>query len=323
MIGGLVERGQAPELKKEVDRMIRKERSIPEELLVTRYLEKRMELSEEAQGQLIKLEKGFAGELFWDSFITAGLPPSSYLMLSDLLLKNNNGESFQIDSLFLTSKFTIFEIKNYDGEYLIENNRWYTLFKTDIQNPLIQLQRTETAFRRLLKDLNLHIPVEAYVVFVNPEFTLYNAPLNPSIILPSQLKRFLQKMKQDTYETNARDLTIAEKIVSFHIKKSPYARQPIYRYEQLGKGVPCGCCGKFTNLLNLAYTVCKLCGYKESIETAILRNITEFQILFPEKVVTTSTIYEWSGKIVSEKTIRRILKKNFQIQSSKRYTYFV
>lgn len=303
--------------------MILKERPIPEELQITRSIKGRMDLAEEVYAQLTNLEKGDAGELYWDSLTTGGLNPSSYLILNDLLLTNSGGQIFQIDSLLLRKKFTIFEVKNYDGEYFVENDRWYTLSKTEIQNPLIQLQRTETAFRRLLKDLNIHIPVETYVVFVNPEFTLFNAPLHPSILLPSMLKRFLQKMKQETYELNNKDLTIAEKIIPCHMEKSPYTRLPAYSYERLEKGVPCVSCGKFVTLLNLAYMVCNSCGCKVPIETAILRNIAEFQKLFPEKLVTTSSIYEWCGEIVSEKTIRRILKKNYQVQSSKRYTHFI
>jgi hypothetical protein len=303
--------------------MILKERPIPEKLLVLRYLERRMELSEEVQAQLIHLEKGYAGELYWDSFITEGFPSPSYLLLNDLLLKNNGGQFFQMDSLLLRKKFMIFEVKNYDGEYLVENDRWYTLSKTEIQNPLIQLERTETAFRRLLQDLNIHIPVEAYVVFVNPEFTLFNAPINPSIILPSQLKRFLQKMKQETYETNDRDLTIAEKILSCHIEKSPFTQLPSYSYERLGRGIPCVCCGEFLYLLNQSSVQCDSCGVKESVETAIIRNVSEYQKLFPERLVTTKDIFEWCGGICSEKVVRRILKSSFVAKGANRHTFFV
>ncbi|MGI8383050.1 nuclease-related domain-containing protein [Robertmurraya sp. P23] len=301
--------------------MILKQRPIPEELLILRYLQGRLKDLDEDHLKI--LEKGFAGELQWDSFVIDALTTSSYLLLNDLLLTSSGGQMFQIDSLFLRKKFTIFEVKNYDGEYFLENDRWYSITKTEIQNPLIQLQRTETGFRRLLKDLGIHIPVEAYVVFVNPEFTLFNAPFHPSILLSSQLKRFLQKMKQETHEMTNKGQIIAEKIAACHIEKSPYIRLPSYSYEDLEKGIRCGCCGKFVDLLNQAYIVCNSCGCKEHLEKAILRNIAEYKKLFPEGLLTTSAIFEWCRGIVSEKTIRRILKKNFQIQSSKRHTYFI
>lgn len=303
--------------------MILKERPIPEELQIKRSIKGRMDLAEEVQVQLTNLEKGYAGELYWDSLTTGGLNPSSYLMLNDLLLTNSGGQILQIDSLLLRKKFTIFEVKNYDGEYFVENDRWYTLSKTEIQNPLIQLQRTETAFRRLLKDLNIHIPVETYVVFVNPEFTLFNAPLHPSILLPSMLKRFLQKMKQETYELNNKDLTIAEKIISCHMEKSPYTRLPAYSYERLEKGVPCVSCGEFLYPLSQSYVQCKSCGGKESVKTAVLRNVAEYQKLFPERLITTKDIFDWCGGISSEKAIRRILKSNFKAIGANRHTYFV
>jgi hypothetical protein len=301
--------------------MIVKHRSVPEELLILRYLLGR--LKEFDEDHLKILEKGFAGELKWDSLCLEALTSSSYLLSNDLLLTSSGGQMFQIDSLLLKKKFTIFEVKNYDGEYFVENDRWYSSTKTEIQNPLIQLQRTETAFRRLLKDLSIHIPVEAYIVFVNPEFTLFNAPHHPSILLPSQLKRFLQKMKLETYEITNTDLIIPEKIAACHIEKSPYIRLPSYNYEDLAKGIRCGCCGEFLYPLSQSYLHCEHCVDKESVDTAVLRNVTEFQKLFPEKLVTTTGILDWCGGIVSEKAIRRILNKNFKSEGANRHTHFV
>ncbi|MCM3599225.1 NERD domain-containing protein [Robertmurraya korlensis] len=301
--------------------MISKQRHIPEELLVLRYLRGRQkELDVE---HLKILEKGFSGELQWDSFVIDTLTSSSYLLLNDLLLTSSGGQMFQIDSLLLRKKFFIFEVKNYDGEYFVENDRWYSIGKTEIQNPLIQLQRTETGFRRLLKDLGIHLPVEAYVVFVNPEFTLFNAPHHPSLLLPSQLKRFILKMKQETYEMTKKDQIISNKISACHIEKSPYVRLPSYSYEDLEKGIRCGCCGRFLFPLSQSYVYCEMCRNKEAVETAVLRNVTEYQTLFPQKLVTTIGILEWCGGIVSEKTIRRILKKNFKTQGANRHTHFI
>ncbi len=301
-------------------KMILKQRSIPEELLILRYLRGRLKDLDEDHLKI--LEKGFAGELQWDTIVTDALTSSRSLLLNDLLL-TSGGQMFQIDSLLLSKKFTIFEVKNYDGEYFVENDRWYTITKTEIQNPLIQLHRTETAFRRLLRDLGIHIPVEAYVVFVNPEFTLFHAPYHPSILLPSQLKRFLQKIKQETCEITNKDQMVAEKIASCHLKKSPYTRLPCYSYEDLDKGIRCGCCERFLFPLSQSYVYCEICGGKEPVEAAVLRNITEYQTLFPEKLVTTIGILNWCGGIVSEKVIRRILKKNYNTKGSNRHTHFV
>lgn len=301
--------------------MIIKQRTVPKELLILRYLDKRMKLLE--VDRLEKLEKGYAGELQWDYLMTNGLSSPNYLMMNDLLLTNSGGHTFQIDSLLLKRKFIIFEVKNFDGEYFLENNRWYTIKKVEIQSPLIQLQRTETAFRRLLKDLGINIPVEAYLVFVNPEFTLFHAPIQSSILLPSQLNRFIQTANHGNYSITAQDKAHVEKIVSCHLDKNAFERLPNYSYQELTKGIPCSLCGKFLFPFSQSYIYCKSCGYKESVEAAVLRNVLEYQKLFPDKQLTTSSISDWCGGVVSEKSVRRILKKQFISQSSKRYTYFI
>lgn len=286
-----------------------------------RYLDKRMNLLD--VDRLEKLEKGYAGELQWDSLLTNGLSSPSYLTMNDLLLTNSSGYTFQIDSLLLKRKLTIFEVKNYDGEYFLENNRWYTLSKVEIQSPLIQLQRTETAFRKLLKDLGINIPVEAYLVFVNPDFTLFHAPIHSSILLPSQLNRFIQTASRDHYGITAQDETIAEQIVSCHLEKNPFERLPSYSYQELTKGIPCSFCGMFLFPFSQSYIYCKSCGNKELVDAAVLRSIVEYQKLIPETQLTTNGITDWCGGAVSEKSVRRILKKQFISQSSKRYTYFI
>ncbi|WP_331280798.1 nuclease-related domain-containing protein [Bacillus sp. UNC41MFS5] len=81
-----------------------------------------------------------------------------------------------------------FEIKNFEGDYLYELGNFYPkLSKDEIRNPLHQLKRSKSLLRPLLKDLGTHLPIKGNVTFVNPNFTLYQAPLNEPIIHPTQL----------------------------------------------------------------------------------------------------------------------------------------
>lgn len=74
-------------------------------------------------------------------------------------------------------KTYIYEVKNFEGDYCIERDNWYCLSKTEINNPLLQLQRSQTSFRRLLKQIGYDSTIEAYVIFINSEFHLFNPPL--------------------------------------------------------------------------------------------------------------------------------------------------
>ncbi len=94
------------------------------------------------------------------------------------MFKQNN-TTFQIDSLIITSgTIYFFEIKNYESDYYYESDRFYKNPKTEITNPLHQLSRSELLLRQLIQSIGFNIPVSASVVFINPEFTLYQAPLN-------------------------------------------------------------------------------------------------------------------------------------------------
>jgi hypothetical protein len=58
--------------------------------------------------------------------------------------------------------------------------------------------------------------------------------------------------------------------------------------------------------------VCDNCGCKEEVESAVLRSVAELLLLFPDQKITTKVILEWCQIVKSEKTIRRILAKNFK-----------
>ncbi|GLB59644.1 nuclease-related domain-containing protein [Cytobacillus sp. NCCP-133] len=149
--------------------MILKSRAESEELKIFRYLYRRLKLSEKDVNRFWNLEKGFSGELQFDRMLQEG--PSDWIILNGLLLESNN-TMFQIDTLLIAGgTIYVFEVKNYEGDYYIENERWYSLLsKSEIKNPLLQLQRSETLLRGLLKELGFNLIIKSHLVFINPCF---------------------------------------------------------------------------------------------------------------------------------------------------------
>ena len=128
-----------------------------------------------------------------------------------------NNSVLQIDTALLTQGIIyLFEVKNYEGDYYIDNDRWFSISKTEIKNPLHQLKRNKYLFRRLLQDLGVHFSIESYLVFINPHFNLFQAPLNQSIIFPTQLKRFLKKINSLSSKLTDKHLKLSELLVSKH-----------------------------------------------------------------------------------------------------------
>jgi len=292
------------------------------ELELLRSLRVHKKLEEEDENNYVSLEKGWAGEKQFDQLLL-GLT-NECLILNDLLLKVNN-TLFQIDSLLITQKkIFIFEVKNYEGDYYIKDGRLHIINGKEIKNPLIQISRSESLFRQLLQDLKFNVPVESHVIFINPEFFLYEAPVNGSYVFHAQLGRFIKKLDAGpASRVSDGHIDLAHKLASLHITKNPYSRLPDYTYEELEKGIvcKCGCLGYEDTKGQTLF--CKKCGFVEDKELAVLRSVEEFRFLFPEKRITVDVIYNWCKVIRSKKTIQRILSKNFDLISFGRGSYYV
>jgi hypothetical protein len=245
-------------------------------------------------------------------------------VLNDLLLEHRKNK-FQIDSLKISGgKLFNINIKYFEGDYYVDGDRWYTLSGIEIKNPLLQLQRSESLLRQLLHDLGYNITVESYVMFINPNFHLYQSPMNPQLIFPTQLDRYIRKINSQSSKLTDRQFKIAEKLISMNIIESPYTRAPAYSYEQLTKGLFCPRCYSLDNhYFKERVLVCKKCGFEEGVEPAVLRCVDEITLLFPDRKITTKAVQEWCKIIDSSKTIRRILIKNFIYIGHGRSSYYI
>lgn len=104
--------------------MIIKPRFESDELRLFKSLYLRTNLSEKEMNHYFNLEKGFMGEQMLDEKLIS--LSEDYLTIDDLLLENSR-TVFQIDKLIISSeKVYLFEIKNYEGDFYIKGDRWYT-----------------------------------------------------------------------------------------------------------------------------------------------------------------------------------------------------
>jgi hypothetical protein len=290
--------------------MLLKKRTESKELVVLRYLNTRMELAAKDKFNLANLEKGYRGEIEFDR-VTENLSEERYI-IDDLLLQVNNSY-FQIDKVIISAGVIhLLDVKYHEGDYYLESDKLYSVKSgREFKNPVIQLKRSETLFRQLLQNLKLNYLVQASVVFNNPEFTLYQAPMDLPIILPTQINRFLRELNDTPSKMDESHRLLAQKLLSLHQDKNPYTNLPEYNYEQLEKGMYCKACGSFNTVIKNYDLVCGKCGKQERIDQAILRFIQEIKVLFPEIKITTQIIYEWCQAKISRKTITRVLKKNY------------
>src|SRR5690606_37890140 len=260
--------------------MILKERKIPFHLQLQRYLKPRIAFTE---GQLKKLhndEKGFEGECKFDELI-AQSSASTYLQLNDLLLEWRN-TTFQIDSCLISPyKIYLFDIKNFEGECYIEGNRWYYSSGFEIKNPILQLQRSESLFTPLIQSLGINLPIDSKIVFVNPNFTLFQASRHLPIILPTQVNSLLKSFGSVSMKSSGHLVKAAKELALLHSDKNPFDKIqiPEYDYESVKKGVSCSGCQALKVQVNGRFLICKSCGAVEKLHIGIMRTIEEYRVL--------------------------------------------
>jgi len=300
--------------------MAYKPRTKSKELIILEILNDRMILDAKYKQHYFNLKKGYEGEMLFDS-LTEKLQ-CECLILNDLLLEVNN-TIFQIDSIIITGEtIYLYEVKNYEGDYYYESDSLYKKPRLETLNPLHQLIRSKSLLHKLLLNLGFNLPITGSVVFINPNFTLYQAPLDKPIIFPTQVKNHLSKLSKISSKITEKHKNLADQLLSLHITDSPYEKIPPYDYNQLRKGMICPKCHSFSVTVGIKKCICRECGYEELVESSVLKGVKEFKILFPNEKITTILIHDWCQVVQSEKRIRNILLNNFSKVGSKRWTYY-
>ncbi|SDJ95603.1 nuclease-related domain-containing protein [Alkalibacterium thalassium] len=305
---------------------IMKPREASKELNVLRALNQRQAYSFEQKQNLLNMEKGLIGERQFDEMGEKYLEQEC-VMLQDLSL-TIKGNTVQIDSVLLTSEVVyIFEVKNYEGDFIMKDGDIYTVAGQEISNPLTQLNRTSSLLRQLLQSWQVKMSIEGYVVFVNPACMLYHAtPADPFIFygqIQSRLTEINRRQRDEPWGIKKMK-GLAEKLIEEHNKEGRIQiKRPAYTYEELRKGIRCLYCGKFDIRITQRRVYCKSCMQIISKDKVVISQIEEYFLLFPERKATVNNIYEWCGEKVNKERIQRILSTYYQKSALSVGTYYV
>lgn len=301
--------------------MIIKSRTESSELRTLKLLNNRMELNSNEEQHYLSLLKGYEGEKLFDTYTNK--IQCNCLILNDLLLEINN-TTFQIDSLIITPrKIYLFEVKNYQGNYMYESDKLFKRPHIEVINPLHQLSRSESLLRQLLLKLGTKPQIDASVVFINPAFTLYQAPLDKQIVFPTQLNQYMEQFNLIHSKLTIKHRKLADQLVSLNKNEYELSQIAPYQYKQLQKGITCLKCHSFSVFIEKRKCVCKECNHKETVSAAVLRSVKEFQTLFPDEKITTNIIHDWCQIVQSKLRIRRILASNFEVIGVNQWTYYI
>lgn len=297
--------------------------SVPPILKIYPLLFHRTVLNLDTRRNFEHAKRGFEGENIFHHLLLDILP-NHFIPLYSLTLSHNN-TTYQFDALvFCNNKIYLFEVKNFLGEYYIQNDRWISSSSSRvISNPLSQLDRSETFLFQLVQDLGFSHEVFGQVVFVNPEFTLFHSLPNAPIVLPSQIKRFFKFHFSREAPPTKKERELAEKLASMHQEENPLEQLPKYKYEELRKGVFCLKCGQGLQRKTLYSFACVKCKRVRNVQQTILEQVKAFQILFPQKKITSPVIYDWCGEHVTIRSVRRTLGNHFLLINKGKNSYYL
>lgn len=299
-----------------------KERGVPRELIIMRGLRSRINFSESEESYYLYKEKGYEGEVSFDKWAVPLSVSEKMIFLNDVNLNQNNNH-FQVDSFGISSAtLHHFEVKNLEGDYSIDKGKWISPLGNPVKNPLIQVDKTETLLNQLVNNHSIPLTVKSHLILINPEFHLYNVPSNLPIVYPAQMNRFRNSLLQNSSKIRNADIRAAEKLLALSIGESPYDSVPKYRYDELRKGMVCPGCGEFYAEFKRVLC-CGFCGGKECSSDAILRSVEEFRLLFPDEKVTSNRILDWCGIAKDQRTIRKILLKNYTLIGYGQSSYYL
>lgn len=297
-------------------------RNKPHSLQVMEALNNRMLFSGKDRNYYFALRKGWEGECRFDKVMEK--VTSDCILQKDLCLKVNR-TVFQLDTVLITPhKVYLYEVKNYEGDYLFDGDVLINLAtKNEIINPSIQLKRSRTLLRQLLKQLNCHLPVEAYVVYINPNFTLYQTPANEPILFLSQMTKHVTRLSSQTDRLTDEHILLANRLRALVLPPIDDSNLPKYTYDGLVKGMFCSNCKSKIKILPYLTCYCKECGYKELVSETIFRHVQEFYCLFPNVKITTATICGWCSFVPSHKRVQAVLNQQLKAKGVKRWMHYV
>ena len=276
-----------------------------------------MHLSSDDYYYYLNLLKGFEGEMRFDELIEK--LKEYCLILNDLQLEIRRS-SFQIDTLLIFfGKIILCEIKNYEGVHYWGKDKFTKLNGVIMENPDLQLQKTRVRLELLLLELGCKMEVDAFVVYVNPEFTLLGAPADEQLLLPSQISGYFENLHTGAKPT-AEQKKLADALVKLHKPDYP-SKMPKYRYNQLIKGIPCTACGALLGTFSGHRQTCGNCGKKVNVKKAIKNSIEDFRLLFPNEPVTSAHMTDWCG-IGRRDRIFRVLREEYTSKGSGNARYY-
>lgn len=269
-------------------------------------LDYRTSLNHEDKNKLQKLKLGYEGELLFDQFVSSYVDDYGLVHLKDVLFAVDGGsKEIQVDNIIIADDCCfIFEVKNFSfnlsindvGNFFYEDGNECSMLN-------VQSERQKGSVRYLLDRTGYPFDVvKHYMVFVNPDQTVYGLKREHGVLTRNTLTRFLNenlKWNQSEYSI------LVDRVNDRRLKFSKYDLSYKVELDYLRRGVYCsGCYARYSKLSRRRF-ICDSCGGVINVVDAIRLLIQDVYYLNPEYRPDSEFLSKLSGGEISSSIIRR------------------
>lgn len=239
----------------------------------------------------------------------------------------NVSGKFECDFILLTySGIHLFEIKNYNGHFVYENDDCTLNKRVLSDNPITQTKRNFRKLKSIIHKINPNINVTGTLVFIGEHNSVeINSPVSDiTIVERNQFRDYIFKLvESENYQPQSinfdRIIAQLEKYEDVNYFVPEALDTP--SMEKIRKGIYCASCQSFNLAISKLYINCN-CGYKESRESGTLRTICEYSVLTMKGQITLGEVFDFINGQASERYLITIMKKHFRRNVKGKYTYY-
>ena len=240
----------------------------------------------------------------------------------DIYLQIENSVT-QYDTLIISeSGIVVNEIKNFTGNYRVEDSTWTRsgsgLIPDDAAS---QLRRAVGKLIRLRNAVRFNFDVSGKLIFPNESFRLFSEEERVwnQVVLRADLRRYFGSFNNEYSGEYASKLA---GIVERHIVPNPYLKLRV-EFESVRHGLYCGGCGSFKLEKQQFHLLCMTCGSRESNETHLVRAMSDFKYLFGPLEMTSRRMMEFTGGMVNIRTLQRVMNKYCHVNKQGNSTQYI
>lgn len=268
-------------------------------------IQHRRKLSKEEKEELIRLEKGFDGESEMDRQVNKFLA-EDILILDDITLEYH-GSLVQIDKIIIVGNILyLIDMKNYQGNYRLENNNWYYEGKILPYNILEQLRRAVRVVIGILQDHGVLLEVKGVLAFTNRNSCITIKDSISEIVLQhADIDLWLSRLNQQSHQS-----CYACKTILRQYTVEPYPCDKRTHLNELQPGICCPNCHGFS-MTESEYVMTCSCHFVEVKEKSYARTICEYGVLFPDKDLRWKDLLLFFGSKVNTRYLKKILEIYF------------